>query len=93
MTNTMTSIFDFATIQPTDCQSKALFEVEEFLGNPSGCQVFVLRGSAGTGKTTMMKTVVEYLKAADKPFELLAPTAKAAKVLSSRTNEIASTVH
>ncbi|MFB0907540.1 MAG: AAA family ATPase [Spirosomataceae bacterium] len=93
MTDTMTSIFDFATIQPTDCQSKALFEMEEFLGNPSGCQVFVLRGSAGTGKTTLMKTVVEYLKATDKPFGLLAPTAKAAKVLSSRTNEIASTVH
>jgi exodeoxyribonuclease-5 len=93
MTDTMTSIFDFATIQPTDCQSKALFEIEEFLGNPSGCQVFVLRGSAGTGKTTLMKTVVEYLKSTDKPFELLAPTAKAAKILSDRTKDIASTIH
>jgi ATP-dependent exoDNAse (exonuclease V) alpha subunit len=89
----MTSIFDFVNIQPTDCQSKALFQLEEFLSRSGDCQAFVLRGSAGTGKTTMMKTVVEYLKATELPFELLAPTAKAAKVLSSRTDEIASTVH
>lgn len=92
-TQQMTSIFDFTTIQPTDCQSKALFKVEEFLGNSTGSQVFVLRGSAGTGKTTLMKTVVEYLKATDKPFELLAPTAKAAKILSDRTKDMASTIH
>lgn len=89
----MTSIFDFVNLQLTDCQSKALFKMEEFLNQSSGSQVFVLRGSAGTGKTTLMKTVVEYLKGMELPFELLAPTAKAAKVLSSRTSEMASTVH
>lgn len=93
MTSTSTSIFDFINIQPTACQSKALFEIEAFLNQELGCQVVVLRGSAGTGKTTLMKTVVGYLKATELPFELLAPTAKAAKVLSSRTDELATTVH
>jgi hypothetical protein len=48
MTNTTTSIFNSFVHQPTGCQAKALFLIEEFLEKPQSCEVFVLRGSAGT---------------------------------------------
>lgn len=93
MTDTTISIFNNFVHQPTKCQSKALFLIEEFLEKPQSCKAFVLRGSAGTGKTLLMKTVVEYLKKLELNFALLAPTGKAAKILQSRTYEIASTIH
>lgn len=93
MTNTTTTIFNSFVHQPTECQSKALFLIEEFLEKPQSCKAFVLRGSAGTGKTSLMQAVVEHLKNLELNFVLLAPTAKAAKILESRTHEIASTIH
>jgi hypothetical protein len=48
MTNTTTSIFNSFVHQPTECQAKALFLIEEFLEKPQSCKAFVLRGSAGT---------------------------------------------
>lgn len=93
MTETTISIFEQISIHPSEDQAKALYRIEEFLSNPFDKKAFVLRGSAGTGKTTMMKIVVEYLKKMESNFILLAPTAKAVKVLSNRTKEIAQTIH
>ncbi len=93
MTQATLSIFDSFTLTPTKCQSKVLYMIEEFLENDATRRAFIVRGSAGTGKTSMMKTVVEYLKAINTPFLLLAPTCKAAKILSKRTNTEAATIH
>ena len=93
MTNTTASIFNSFVHQPTQCQAKALMMIEEFLEKPQSCKVFVLRGSAGTGKTSLMQAVVEYLKNLELNFVLLAPTSKAVKILESRTHEMASTIH
>ena len=93
MTTTTASIFDSFAQQATECQSKALFLIEEFLQDPLNKQIFVLRGSAGTGKTSLMQAVVKYLKSIELGFVLLAPTGKAVKVLSKRVNDIASTIH
>lgn len=93
MATTTASIFDSFSQQATECQSKALFLIEEFLQDPLNKQIFVLRGSAGTGKTSLMQAVVKYLKSIELGFVLLAPTGKAVKVLSKRANDIASTIH
>ena len=93
MTNMITSIFNSFVHQPSECQAKALFLIEEFLEKPQSCKAFVLRGSAGTGKTSLMQAVVEHLKKLELNFVLLAPTSKAVKILESRTHEMASTIH
>lgn len=54
---------------------------------------FILRGYAGTGKTTLMRTLIAALDEADERFVLLASTGRAAKVLSNATGSGACTVH
>ena len=93
MTETTPSIFDTFVFEPTECQSKALFLIEEFIQKPQTESAFVLRGSAGTGKTSLMQAVVQYLKTIGVNYVLLAPTGKAVKVLSKRVADFASTVH
>lgn len=58
MTDTTISIFNNFVHQPTKCQSKALFLIEEFLEKPQSCKAFVLRGSAGTGKKILKTPTV-----------------------------------
>lgn len=54
---------------------------------------FILSGYAGTGKTTVVKALVEVLPSLGKRTALLAPTGRAAKVLSSYTGRPANTIH
>ena len=54
---------------------------------------YILKGYAGTGKTTLVKTLVKTLPALEMRYILLAPTGRAAKVLSSYTQKDASTIH
>jgi len=53
----------------------------------------VITGSAGTGKTTTLQTVIECLKKNNMTYSLCAPTGKAAKRISEVTGEDASTIH
>ncbi len=62
-----------------------------FLGTDR--QVFILRGSAGTGKTTLVSTLITRLVQANRPFATLAPTGRAARILGAKTKSAASTVH
>ena len=55
--------------------------------------MFLLRGYAGTGKTSMVISVVQTLKSMNRKFALLAPTGRAAKVLASYTRQRAFTIH
>lgn len=56
-------------------------------------KAFILRGYAGTGKTSVMSAVVRALKKLNQPCILLAPTGRAAKVLSRYSGEQAYTIH
>jgi hypothetical protein len=56
-------------------------------------RIFILQGYAGTGKTTLIKEVVDYLKSLYKRIYLMAPTGRAAKILSQKTQYGARTVH
>lgn len=73
-------------------QELALFAIKVFLNNESQ-QVFILRGYAGTGKTTMIKAFLPLLQEQSKVGILMAPTGRAAKVLAEKTEHEASTIH
>ena len=64
----------------TESQETALRKILSFSRNPDK-RIFILRGYAGTGKTTLVKALVEKLKSGDLPFTILASTGRAAKVL------------
>ncbi len=55
--------------------------------------IFILKGFAGTGKTTLMSGFIKYLKDQKIIFQLLSSTGRAAKILSDKTNMNASTIH
>lgn len=84
MTDTATAtIFDRLPFTPTTEQAQFLFEIEEFMASDEG--FFLLRGSAGTGKTSVAKAVVEYLTEQQIPCFLSAPTTRAARIISRKT--------
>ena len=56
-------------------------------------KAFILRGYAGTGKTSVMSALVRALTGLKQPCVLLAPTGRAAKVLSRYANSPAYTIH
>lgn len=79
-------------IQLTSQQKEVFNKVENFL--KSDAQVFILKGYAGTGKTTMVKEIAEYIhNDLHKNPQLMAPTGRAARVLSDKTNINATTIH
>jgi exodeoxyribonuclease-5 len=77
----------------TKCQATALEAIEKFVRPGRDEAIFVLTGSAGTGKTTLMQEVIHRHADAFETLLLAAPTNKAAKVLSTRTNMQAGTLH
>ena len=56
-------------------------------------KAFILRGYAGTGKTSVMSALVRALEGLKQPCVLLAPTGRAAKVLSRYSGQQAYTIH
>ena len=80
-------------LEPTNDQSLAIESLSDFLFNKTKISIFLLKGYAGTGKTTLMKTLVDNLHFNKMNFCLLAPTGRAAKVLSKYTKRKSSTIH
>ena len=83
---------DHFQYEPTDCQDVFLHQAAEFLTADEG-DILVLNGYAGTGKTTAISAVIAGLKEFEVPYVLLAPTGRAAKVLSMYSGMSAYTVH
>lgn len=79
--------------KPTRGQEGFVYRLSEFLTEKNIGKVFLLRGYAGTGKTSMVISVVQTLKSMKRKFALLAPTGRAAKVLASYTSQRAFTIH
>ncbi|MEO5911432.1 MAG: AAA family ATPase, partial [Pelobium sp.] len=68
-------------------------KLQQFIANPNGKSCFILKGYAGTGKTTVMSTLIKALPKYQIKTVLLAPTGRAAKVLSVYSKKEASTIH
>ena len=69
--------------EPTLKQDIFFQKVADFVLNSSNNELFVLKGYAGTGKTTVISTIVNQLKNVNQKYLLLAPTGRAAKVISN----------
>ena len=78
---------------PTQEQAHALEVFAEFLTDRDPHAVMILRGSAGTGKTTLSGAIVRTLKEIRQKVMLLAPTGRAAKVFSQNSGSPAYTIH
>lgn len=75
-------------------QSETMEMLGEFLfGNSQRDRVFVLRGYAGTGKTSIIGALVRLLDECHYPVSLMAPTGRAAKVFASMAGHPAYTIH
>ena len=79
--------------QPTNNQKKIVESFSEYLAEGDNSTIFVLNGYAGTGKTTLVAAIVSALKNVGIRSVLLAPTGRAAKVLSRYSGEKALTIH
>ena len=74
-------------------QSSLLGMIAEFLLDREERNLFVLKGYAGTGKTTIVKAIADVMDEYNHGIELLAPTGRSAKVLSNYSGRKAFTIH
>ena len=78
---------------PTPEQANALDVFARFMTDRNSHAVMILRGSAGTGKTSLSGAIVRTMKAIGQKVMLLAPTGRAAKVFSLSSGSLAFTIH
>ena len=78
---------------PTDGQRTVLYHLAAFILSEKQNPTYLLQGYAGTGKTTLVTTLVKTLPMIGMRYQLMAPTGRAAKVLSGYTGKTASTIH
>ena len=79
--------------QPTPEQENAVKSLSVFLVSRTGQAAFLLRGYAGTGKTSLVGALVRTLDALKQKCVLLAPTGRAAKVFAAYAGHPAYTIH
>ena len=79
--------------QPTQKQQELFHLLVDFLFSKDNRALFLLKGYAGTGKTTTISTLVNNLWKTGKKAVLLAPTGRAAKVISGYSKRQALTIH
>ena len=81
---------DLNKIELTRSQDIVLKKILDFVHN-SNKRIFILKGYAGTGKTTLMRFLIQKLEENKKDYRLLASTGRAAKVLANLSNRNGST--
>ena len=81
------------SFMPNEGQNALLDKLSRFIISPVERKAFILLGYAGTGKTSMMAALVQAYKELQQKVVLLAPTGRAAKVLSRYAHAPAYTVH
>ncbi|WP_278035743.1 ATP-dependent DNA helicase [Flavobacterium nitratireducens] len=79
--------------EPTYKQDIFFQKIAIFLTDTHNDSIFVLKGYAGTGKTTLISTIVNNLTEINKKYVLLAPTGRAAKVIANYSEKPAFTIH
>ena len=79
--------------EPTREQEAAIDVFATFMADSRMMPVMVMRGSAGTGKTTLAAAIVRALQSLEQQLVLMAPTGRAAKVFSLYAGSAAYTIH
>ena len=86
------NILRFFPYEPTKEQHAALVEIADFIGSQEE-NILLLKGYAGTGKTSLLGALVKALNEVNQKTILLAPTGRAAKVFSEYAGQQAFTIH
>lgn len=79
--------------QPTQQQEELFGRLHQFLQSNDGDECFIMKGYAGTGKTTIVGALVKALRNYNYKAVLLAPTGRAAKVITNYSGRKAFTIH
>lgn len=79
--------------EPTTDQDKSLKALSKYLTDTDNEKIFLLKGYAGTGKTTIISTLVKNLSKLRLKASLMAPTGRAAKVMNNYSGKPAQTIH
>ncbi|HEY0055966.1 MAG TPA: AAA family ATPase [Pedobacter sp.] len=88
-----TLLLEHFPAKPTLQQVLAFQELDKFILSEQGGECFVLKGYAGTGKTTIVASMVKSLPKLSLKTVLLAPTGRAAKVITNYSGKKAFTIH
>ena len=78
---------------PNEEQAELMEELAHFTCGDEDPACFVLKGYAGTGKTSMLGAYIKTMQALKRRTVLMAPTGRAAKVLAQRAGTMATTIH
>ena len=70
-----------------------LIALEDFVSFKNDADFMIVSGSAGTGKSSIMNAVVKYAEAQSYRVQTAAPTARAARLIAAKTDNIANTLH
>lgn len=88
------SILDFLEFSsPTEEQKKALLAMADFVSKDNLEDFLILSGAAGTGKTSITTTLIQYLNSKDTNYKIAAPTGRAARILGKKSKTASSTIH
>ncbi|GHT03320.1 ATP-dependent endonuclease [Bacteroidia bacterium] len=79
--------------EPTPEQQQALEEINTFLFDKNSDSIFLLKGYAGTGKSSLVGALVQTMTELNQKSVLLAPTGRAAKVFAGYAHHKAYTIH
>lgn len=91
---TITSkLLDNLDFQPTQSQEELIGLISRFIISGNVTDLLLVKGYAGTGKTTIINSIVKTLKEFGGKVVLLAPTGRAAKVMYSYTGQVSWTIH
>ncbi len=91
--NTINLLQSHFPFEPTDDQNELIKIIAQYFIYKDSNAIMLIKGYAGTGKTTSVVALVNAFKMANCKSVLLAPTGRAAKVLSSYSKKQASTIH
>lgn len=89
----ITALLRNLKFEPTVGQSELVSRLANFIANSHTGDTYVIKGYAGTGKTTMVSAIVKTLPGIGSNSVLLAPTGRAAKVMSGYAGKRAFTIH
>lgn len=87
----MKQLAEFFPSDSTSHNQKIIGQLQDFIDDDN--RVFILKGYAGTGKTTMMKAFIDYLQSVKRQYVLMASTGRASKVLEEKVLQKAATIH
>ncbi len=87
------TVLEFFQLLPNEGQQALFQRLEDFARLKDGKYLFILKGYAGTGKTSALGAFVKALNYYKVRTKLIAPTGRAAKVFAHKSDQEAMTIH